>query len=330
MNENKIPNGFNFIKSLPNGFYGSTYLIRNLETQTIHICKIILKSRIGNEEDVERFLKYIEITKSISNEFLISFQIINNFEDQIILVRPFIEGLSLTTYTNQNLQNDHNVLFAQWKIILRMVRFLHTQGILPIFIKPNNIFIGQNKCILITDIFPPPYPFNPTIHRAEPFDVGFLAPEVFNNLGFIGPSSDIWSLGILLWFLVQKKLPWNLSNIMVMFRQIKNADLDFIDIPLDLLSIFNLILKLDQSERSNIDKIIKFKPGIIGIKKKQISPLPLGPLNRQPIGPILKKTDIYSTVPSVRSTLIEKKNNLQFRRRIIPNDELKLPNTTYF
>ena len=265
-----IPEGYSFLKNLTNGFFGPSVLLKNDKNNNQYILKCFSKSAIGDAVDVANFIRIIKTARRIKEKCFLPYYHYYDVENNIYCLRPFFEGLNLTSYIS-NLDLDQNLVLAQWKVIVRLYRHLHKYKIAPNFIKPNNIFLESGRIAFITDIYPPPRRFNPTIHRTNPFDVGFLAPEFLSDtLCLFGSDdmplppeseSDVWSLGVLLWFMLMKTLPWNLNNVVVMLKQIQQGTPDSTkEFPFEINEYISSTMQVDPSLRPTTEILIHRKP----------------------------------------------------------------------
>ncbi|EAY23573.1 AGC family protein kinase [Trichomonas vaginalis G3] len=269
-----VPEGFTFIKALNSGFLGPSYLLKKDDNNQQYICKSFMKSAIGDDADVDNFVQILKISHRLKESCFLPFHYIYVMDEYIYAVRPFFEGLALSAYI-ANCESDINIAYAQWKVLCRLYRHLHKRKISPNFIKPSNIFMENGNIAFITDIYPPPRSFNPTIHRSNPFDVGFLSPEYLTAGSFPTIKSDIWSLGILLWFMVTKKLPWNINNVVVMLKQIQKGTPDNINmLPVEFRDIIFSTLVLNPEKRTDTQTLVHARPGVaIQVQDERHSPI---------------------------------------------------------
>ena len=308
LSNSPVPSGYSVVKPLKPGFYGPTYLIRDDANSSVHVCKVLMRERMGSKEQADRLLNHIRITNTIESEYIIGYKTVNIENEYISCVRPFIEGIGLETYIQQNLQPNHNVLFAQWKVLVRMIKYLSDKGISPVFLKPSNIFMSAEKCFIVTDILPPPLKLNPQIHPLDPYHVGFLPPEYFVSSLSENRKSIIWSLGVILWYFMTGSLPWNVNNAILMMKQLTKGEFSVIKLPNDIVSIINSTIKVDPNERISFRKILKEKPGEIGTKPKLNSPILMTGLKKKctmDIKPIIAKPKLTQI-----SSLVIRKRNL--------------------
>lgn len=256
-----VPAGFTFLKSLNSGFLGPSYLIKKDETNKQYICKSFMKSAIGDDADIDNFIQIIKISRKLKEACFLPYHYFFIMDQYIYAIRPFFEGLDLAAFIS-NCANDINIVYAQWKVLCRLYRHLHKRKISPNFIKPSNIFMENGNIAFITDIYPPPRSFNPTIHRSNPFDVGFLSPEYLIAGSFPTYKADIWSLGILLWFMTTKKLPWNINNVVVMLKQIQKGTPENIQmLPVEIRDIIASMLVFNPEKRADTQVLVHTRPG---------------------------------------------------------------------
>ena len=91
----------------------------------------------------------------------------------------------------------------------------------------------------------------------------YTAPETYSSIQYDGKSSDVWSLGIILCYLINKKQPWKLamwSN--SDYQQFINQDNFlqepyFVDFPVESLLLTSQILEQDPLRRIKINDFLE-------------------------------------------------------------------------
>ena len=95
--------------------------------------------------------------------------------------------------------------------------------------------------------------------------LAFLPPELFQNAQ-LSKHSDVWSLGVLLFYMVSGELPWNCKNVMMLTTQIANNDLQIVHnnkvIPDDVKSMVLSMLKPIPTERIEPRELLEINPGV--------------------------------------------------------------------
>lgn len=88
-------------------------------------------------------------------------------------------------------------------------------------IKCENILLNEHFKIKLTD-----FGFSKIINRGKRLNchtyccsLGYASPEVLSSRPYDGKSSDIWSLGVVLYVMLNKKMPFSRKNIKIMYKQ---------------------------------------------------------------------------------------------------------------
>jgi len=92
--------------------------------------------------------------------------------------------------------------------VVKIVHHLHTHGIVHMDIKDENIIINkETKKVKLIDFGSSSYYKDGTIFKYYVSSGDYSAPETFTNK-YEGPPQDIWSLGVLLYTIIFKRVPF--------------------------------------------------------------------------------------------------------------------------
>lgn len=222
--------------------------------------KYIANSSVG----VLDFDNYMKRIQEINNPLLVHFTEISEDEGCIILTRPFLTGLPLDEWLKLTSAKDINVTFVLWKLVLRAIHHLHQYGIAPNYIKPSNIIIDGCTPKLV-DLYQKPSRETMGFIATDSIILGYLPPELYQNRE-LSKFSDVWSLGVLLFYMISGELPWNCKNLMLLTSQIVNGDLQQIhanpSVPADIKSMVLQMLKSTPSERTEPRALLEINPGV--------------------------------------------------------------------
>lgn len=266
--ENPIPPNYMFVRSLENGFLGKTCVVEEISTKNLKICKFAMKSKFGSQDAVQRFIERQDHIKSINSPFVVPYTDIYEKEDHLILIRDYLDSPPLNSDKFSD-DIDYNSKLAMWKIIVRSFAHLHSHHIYPIYIRPSNLFYIDNKFLMITDIFTLPPNYDVMTHSPNIFEIGFLAPEYFTRSSQPCHKADIWSLGVILYFMFTKRLPWETKNVFTVIQQILNGSIDLInnDLPNGVLEYLGNMIIVNPNERVELENLAEDRLGRRKIQK---------------------------------------------------------------
>lgn len=125
------------------------------------------------------------------------------------VLKPFIEGKSLE---DEKFKPKGAELKAILLKLLDLLIHLEKQKIAHCDIKPSNILVDENGNVSILD-FGLAQKFYRSRINFTLFSLGFAAPEIIlNKREVVDHRADIYSFGMLMYFLIEGKLPFTDSN----------------------------------------------------------------------------------------------------------------------
>ncbi|KAL0217259.1 hypothetical protein RCL1_007840 [Eukaryota sp. TZLM3-RCL] len=146
--------------------------------------------------------------KKVSSPFVVPIYHAFKTEDFDNLIMELCEGASLQQFIQDNSLSPEDV----WLVITQLVHalhHLHSAGIVHRDIKPSNVLLLSKERPLrvkVCDFGACRDLDGPTIKTSYGTE-RFMAPEMF-SVRFHGSPVDIWALGVLIYFLVEKNYPF--------------------------------------------------------------------------------------------------------------------------
>jgi hypothetical protein len=203
-------------EELGEGNFGKVYLGKNKQTNE-EVAVKVLNKLTGSEKQVSEadiIRTEIEILKFSKHRNIVKY--IDHFEDHrnIYLIEEFL-CMNLETYlVSKNGAIHENKVRNIMQQIGEGVEYLHNNGVVHGDIKPQNILLSEETGKMYYKIID--FGLSKILGEGEYYYKGlgtllFIAPEVYLNIGF-NHKADIWSLGVLLHYLLFGNLPFDCSN----------------------------------------------------------------------------------------------------------------------
>lgn len=174
-------------------------------------------------------------------------------DDQIYQVMDFVKEGDLYTYLHRHtLTNKQKIDIAD--SILSAVEYLHLHLICHRDIKLENILFDPNKSALLSDFGFSTYAIKPSTGKFG--SRGYAAPEIFVKSQYDGIKADVWSIGVLLYYLFKGFFPFKEStDLNIFLENLSAADsIDYSGLPQGLEEIIRACFRLP-SDRPSITEI---------------------------------------------------------------------------
>lgn len=206
---------YDLIRRIDMGGMGEVYLARQRSAFNREVAVKIIRDDLARDEwAMARFLREAEVSSHLKHEHILPLFEFGEVDGRLFLVTPYIAGGTLA----QRLQRDPLSLAEVQQLFSALgqaVAYIHRRGIVHRDLKPSNILLdyeevsGQVYVRLIDfgiaarqgeEASPS---LTPTGH--EMGTLAYMAPERLN--GIAAPSNDIYSLGVILYQMLNRYRP---------------------------------------------------------------------------------------------------------------------------
>ncbi|XP_005083103.2 sperm motility kinase 2B-like [Mesocricetus auratus] len=162
----------------------------------------------------------VDIMMMTNHPNIISLLQVIETETRIYLVMELAEGQQLYQYIRKAGRLSEDEARRIFKQIIAGVSYCHDLGIVHRDLKPDNIMLDQNGKVKIID-FGLGTRFQPGQRLSRHCGAySFGAPELFLGRLYDGPKVDVWTLGVVLYFMVVGKVPFDAVIIPELRRQV--------------------------------------------------------------------------------------------------------------
>ena len=260
-------NDYKIDKKIGEGQFSKVYLAEHKLTSEKVAIKIIFKSNNLTKKTLSRIKSEIEILKKVKHNNISKLISVIETNERIYLIEEYIEGYDLLFFINlsENIEIKIKKICYYFRQIISSIEYIHLLGITHRDLKPENILINYKDEIKLIDFgLSKIYKNNNTNIKLLKTRCGsplYCSPEMISGKKYYGNLSDIWSLGVILYFMIFSELPFYDTDLQRLYKKILQGKYD---IPKDknnnvIKDAIDLINKMLQKEPKNRIKIKEIK-----------------------------------------------------------------------
>ena len=258
-NHDKIICDFILKETLGKGTFGVVKLAINKQTGEKVAIKVINEKNIPTEEKLN-FYREIDILKTLKHPNIIRIYSHITKEKQIYLITEYIKGIELFQYISLKKKIEEKEACLYFQQIICGLEYLHKMGIVHRDIKAENILVDHHlKEIKIIDFgLSNKYTKKSNLLSTLCGSPHYAAPEVLQGRGYKPRPVDIWSAGIVLYYMLSGKLPFQGDSDQDLYKKIIDGNIKNIDgVSKEANDLIKNILNPNPMKRINISQIKK-------------------------------------------------------------------------
>ncbi|XP_020591908.1 CBL-interacting protein kinase 23-like isoform X1 [Phalaenopsis equestris] len=214
-------------RTLGEGSFAKVKFARNVETGEHVAIKILDKEKVLLHRMVGQIKREISTMKLIRHPNVICMHEVMASKTKIYIVLEFVKGGELfdKIASRGRLKEDEARKYFQQ--LINAVDYCHSRGVYHRDLKPENLLLDANGVLKVSDFglsaLPQQVREDGLLHTTCGTP-NYVAPEVLNNKGYDGAKADLWSCGVILFILMAGYLPFEDSNLMLLYKKIFKAD----------------------------------------------------------------------------------------------------------
>ena len=240
------------------GGFAEVWLVEDKLTGLEEALKIYAPGSGMDEDGLKLFVKEVSVVHDLRHSSLLTPKILGQCENQPYLVLPFCPNGSLNKKVGECTEKE------AWKIMEQVasgLAYLHKRNIVHQDIKPDNILLDANNDCVITD-FGISLKAQSSLRKsmrvqANSGTMAYMAPERFSAEPHPIPANDVWSLGAMMFELLEGNVPFIAQ--MGGLAQMNGAQIPTMhgDAGAELKQAILSMLNKDAAERPTAEQIVE-------------------------------------------------------------------------
>lgn len=218
---------YELLEVIGRGGMGVVYRARQLSLNRVVAVKMIHENRPSSEENRKRFFAEAEATARLTHPGIVSVYEVSEFDGHPFFSMQFVSGETLSERLKQGPvpQRSAAQIMAE---VCRAIDYAHQQGVLHRDIKPSNIMLDSLNQVRVTDFGLAKFANssdNLTRSGAVLGTPSYMSPEqASGRASQLGPRSDIYSLGAVLYHLLTGRPPFIAESPLQLALQVLEHD----------------------------------------------------------------------------------------------------------
>jgi ligand-binding sensor domain-containing protein/tRNA A-37 threonylcarbamoyl transferase component Bud32 len=215
---------YKLMERVGEGGMGSVYRAVDVNTNEVVALKVLKPEMLKDESNKKRFRHEGHLLTSLFNKHIVETYEIGEVGNLGFIAMEFLTGGTLEEYLEQNQPMPLDEIKHIALQICDGLNEIHSKNIYHRDIKAGNIMLDEAKNIRIMDFGLSKSPLVSTMTNLGTAmgTLGYVAPEQVTGIN-VDHRTDIFSLGVLIYFMLTNKRPFSGENEMTMIHSIFNT-----------------------------------------------------------------------------------------------------------
>ena len=242
-------------EKLGEGIFGTVKLATHKVTKEKVAIKLLNKDKITKAQQI-LLSRELSIIKKLNHFNIIKLYSIIETESIIYLIQEYSSGKELSHYIQNRSRIEEKEICQLFQQIISGIEYIHKMGIAHRDLKPENILLTRANDIKIIDFGLSNIYTQGQLLKTSCGSPYYAPPEMLQGKPYNGLYSDIYSCGIILYYMLTKKLPFNENKNTELYKKIIEGKYIMPNnISKDAQDLLKKIIKVKPEERIKIKDI---------------------------------------------------------------------------
>lgn len=217
--------GFILEKVIGEGSYAKVYKATHMVDETRHsimACKVIDTAKAPRDYLTKFLPRELDVLIRINHPHIVHVSNIFQRRAKYFIFLRFAENGDLLDFLTQNGAIPENQSRLWMRQIISGLQYIHTMNIAHRDLKCENVLVTANYNVKITD-----FGFARNVRQrdrdvlSETYcgSLSYAAPEVLKGVPYMPKLADMWSIGVILYTMLNKALPFNETSVKKLYEK---------------------------------------------------------------------------------------------------------------
>lgn len=209
---------YKFVEEIGKGAFGKVYLAIHKLTGKFVAIKVIERGQLEDKYARKKVFQEVYILKKIRHSNIIRLYEVFENKKHIMMVMEYAGGGDLYHLVKKSKHLTEDETKYIFKKLVHGVAHCHCRSVLHRDIKLDNIILDGEGGVKICDFGVSRLVTRNEVIQEQCGTPAYLPPEMASNSEYSGFSVDVWSLGILLYAMLQGTVPFKARGLEELYR----------------------------------------------------------------------------------------------------------------
>ncbi|WVZ68751.1 hypothetical protein U9M48_017651 [Paspalum notatum var. saurae] len=212
------------------GNFAKVYKAHKVGTGEIVAIKVLNKDAVRRSGMAEKVKTEVDVMRRVHHPNVVRLHEVMATRSRIYFVMEYAGGGELFARLAQSTRLPEPVARRYFQQLITAVAFCHSRGVYHRDLKPENLLLDARGDLKVSDFGLSALQDAGARLRGDGLlhtacgTPAYVAPEVLLKRGYDGAKADIWSCGVILFVLLAGYLPFNDTNLPLLYRKITQSN----------------------------------------------------------------------------------------------------------